>query len=194
MSTANQDHEQRGSETFWFYALLGSIFSAFALISLTEKIFDIGLVPVMQEVLDYYRKLVHPPMHWLLERVQWLLPDVQLPAWAKDAYALSFVGGFAGARAFPNVFYKPLGPLERTLIMFLNGVWAGATGLGLLLLAAPLFALIMRILGMLLEELGEKQPVASPIIVMEDFYRLTTTFLCLAVLGSAAFFAINSQL
>lgn len=99
-----QEVRAPGSDSpFWFYALLGSIFSAFAIVSLMVRIFDIGLAPVMQQTLNYYRELVHPIAEVLLDGLRWVWPDLILPEWVKDLYAISFVGGAVAGRALLSV-------------------------------------------------------------------------------------------
>lgn len=58
------DAQPRASEVIdgsvWFYALLGTVFSAAGIVSLTQKLFNVGLSPVLQQLLDQYRELVRP--------------------------------------------------------------------------------------------------------------------------------------
>jgi len=153
MSDASEQRDKRSGGFFWFYALLGSIFSALAIVSLMQKVFDIGLVPVMQEILDYYRGLVHPIMHWLLGWVRWLLPDWQIPEWVKDLYTISFVGGATMGRALsdrflvyasetrPNAFVHLGATLSLGAILGLSFVGLGLVVFGLGALGAKAIGL-----------------------------------------------------
>lgn len=162
-----------GGNLLWFYALLGSIFSALALISLTQKLFDVGLVPVMQGVLDTYRDAVHPLMSRLLGWVHWIFPDWHIPVWLKDLYSLSFVGGFALARALS--MKDGVNPIAAGLMTLIIGIFYGITMFGLVVWLAAVSSIL------------------SPNRA-EPLDRLVPILLGFALVGSVAFFAINSQL
>lgn len=91
---------QRSIDAFWFFALLGSVVSAFAIVSLIVKAFAIGLSPIMLETLEYYRSVANFLFGGLLDALRWIMPTLSVPDWLKDVWALSFVGGAVGGRAF----------------------------------------------------------------------------------------------
>lgn len=94
------ERDQGLSGVVWFYTLFGSVVSALAIISLIVKVLDVGLDPVLEQALKHYRDLVHPITAFLLKGVEWLIPDLRFPDWFKDVYAMSFVGGAVGGRAW----------------------------------------------------------------------------------------------
>lgn len=171
MSTDNSIRLRRPS--FLFYALLGSIFSAFALVSLTQKAFDIGLVPVMQDILDFYRGLVHPIMDWLLGWVRFFFPHWNIPEELKDWYALSFIGAAAMTRGI--LWTNEDAPLRWKIFQVGWGMFFSLTGVGLL---AFLLAISTK---------GARDE-------WKDAYRNIRIAVFLALAETAAFFAINSQM
>lgn len=70
-----------------------------ALVSITVRTFEVGLTPVLEEVLQRYVDLIHPPMALLLGWTEWIWPSWRIPGWLKDLYALSFIGAAANVRA-----------------------------------------------------------------------------------------------
>jgi hypothetical protein len=173
----SERRDTQGADLFWFYALLGSILSALAIISLTQKVLDVGLVPVMQEIVDYYRHTVHPIMHVMLGWVRWLFSDWVLPEWFKDLYALSFLGGFSFARGLRLTFSgQPVSPVAVIVIGFACGVFPPS---GLFFLAAGLFALVRSV---------DNDPLFN------TAFLLSGQMLALSFVETLAFFAINSQM
>jgi hypothetical protein len=171
---------------FWFYTFLGSIFSTFAIVSLTQRAFNVGFVPVMQEILDYYRGLVHPAMHVVVELVRWLIPAWDVP---KDIHALSLVGGAAYAKAMVSMEnFSQASLTERWGVFFVFFVLSGITCLGLLaFFFAPLFVLVFSLLPVSwLEREGEIENLAYARLVLLNAFA--------ALIGAILFFAINSQL
>lgn len=204
MSDTNEQRGRQRGDLFWFYALLGSIFSAFAIISLTQKVFDVGLAPVMQEILDYYRGIVHPIMDWLLVWVRWLLPDWPIPTWVKDLYSLSFVGAAGLTRSMMSMTRFPgdpvreriygrvaLPPFMKVLFDVMNilvGVMAALTFGGLLVWIGAL-VLTIAFAGPLRHE-----TFWSALNWSQGFGQRFVVLFWLTLVEAVAFFAINSQL
>jgi len=123
----------------WFFGLLGAVFSTVALVSLCSKILHIGLVPVAADIIASYRAVVHPVMTVLLGWIHWIRPQWTIPEWLKDAYALSFVGGFGIARGL-GLVDEESDALVKAVTVGICGAFFGASFLGLIaLLLAPVW-------------------------------------------------------
>lgn len=174
----------------WLFGLLGSLFTAFAFVNLAHKLFDIGLAPTMQEILDYYRSIVHPVMSWLLGWVAWLFPAWNVPEWLKDLYTLSLVGGASITRTMIMLQHEFLDDDERNFEGWLGatagsyfvGALTGLTGMALTVYVMPLAALYVYV------RYGGR--TAN---VYQRAHRLTTVILILALLGALLFFALNAM-
>ena len=68
------------------YAIIGGLVSAGSLISLVQKLFSVGLSPVLYEFVAYYRRVAYFFVDWM---TFWL--PFQVPGWYKDAYIISVV-------------------------------------------------------------------------------------------------------
>lgn len=175
----------------WLYGLLGSLFTAFAFINLAHKLLDVGLVPVMQHVLDYYRGIVHPITGWLLGWVGWLFPSWPMPEWLKDLYTLSLVGGACITRTMLMLRREFMEEENPTA-----GDWIGATA------GAYFVGALTGLTGMALTVY--LMPFAAGYVYLRDggrtsniyqrAHRLTTIVLIFAFIGAALFFALNTQL
>lgn len=177
------------TDLFWFYGFLGAAFSVAPLVSLAQKMLEIGLAPVMEEIVENYRSLVHPIVHWLLEWTTapftWLLPDwsLQAPDWLKDLYALSFVGGAAGSRALwrSEALVEELPVWMLSILTALGGVVFGGTFFGLIaILVAVVYPPISFLVG---DVLDDDLPIG--LIAVQVWGALAMALI---------FFAINSQL
>ncbi len=71
-------------------ALFGVPLGAIALISLIQKVLKIGLVPVLSDFMQVWRRLT-APLHDLLSYLASFV-HLDLPDWYHDAFVLSFVG------------------------------------------------------------------------------------------------------
>jgi hypothetical protein len=68
------------------FVLVGCLASSASVISLIQRWLDVGIVPLLFEMLSYYRKIAH----LLLTPVLTLIP-FKVPVWYQDAYVLSLV-------------------------------------------------------------------------------------------------------
>jgi len=96
----------RREYAFWI-TLLSALVSAAPIVSLIQRLFKVGLAPLLFEALSYYRKLVYPLVEWLqfiLSYVPWLDPYTLIYSWFvpldvyKDLTALSFMSAIAASR------------------------------------------------------------------------------------------------
>ena len=69
--------------------VLGIPLRTFALISLTHKVFKIGLAPVLQSFVEFWRHFTEP-LSDILKHL-WSLVGITIPQWYSDAYILSFI-------------------------------------------------------------------------------------------------------
>lgn len=121
---------------FWCFVVLATVLSAFAIISLTEKTFALGLHPAMAEIVGQYRGLVHPVFADMFGWVRLIWPSWEMPAWLKDTYALSFVGAFSAHRT--AVMHRIVKTRREAARSFLVCLMLALCGLGGLLLLTPL--------------------------------------------------------
>ncbi len=78
----------KSSYGFWI-AVCGAVPSALSIISVTQRTFNIGLQPILLDIVSYYRKLVSPLFGFL---------PFEIPGWYKDLWLLSAVILLAGLR------------------------------------------------------------------------------------------------
>jgi hypothetical protein len=190
MTHVEQSDARRAlANPLWLFGLLGSLFTAFAFINLAHKFFDIGLTPTLQEVLDYYRSIVHPIMGWLLGWVSWLFPAWHVPEWLKDLYTLSLIGGMSIARTliilqddFLDADERdPASRLAAAAGSYFVGLLTGLTGMALTAYVMPFAALFVYV--------RNKGRTAN---VYQRAHRLMTLILILAFAGAVLFFALNA--
>ena len=79
------------------FRVLALIVGAMSVVSFTLRIVDVGLLPVAQNLVDYYREIAHFVFAKPLE-----LFGISIPNYLSDAWALSFVGAAAYVRT-PNI-------------------------------------------------------------------------------------------
>ncbi len=75
------------------FRVLALIVGAMSVVSFTLRIIDVGLLPVAQNLVDYYREIAHFVFAKPLE-----LFGISIPKFLSDAWALSFVGAAAYVR------------------------------------------------------------------------------------------------
>jgi hypothetical protein len=73
-------------EYAYWQQLLGGLAGSVSIISLIQKLFAIGLTPLLAKFLDYYRGIFYP----LIDKLLFFVP-FHIPSWYKDLYCLSFV-------------------------------------------------------------------------------------------------------
>lgn len=81
--------------------VLGVLLGAASLASLIQRLLDVGLAPITQDVLDYYRWFMSDVVRvWALDwwTLRWF--DFQMPQWALDVLAIYFVIAATVARTF----------------------------------------------------------------------------------------------
>ena len=119
-------------EVSGLYAITGGFISAASLISLITKIFSVGLAPVLQEFVDYYRKVTHFFVDWLFFWLPFKVPDTY-----KDAYVIAFVLSLLILRAVDSI--RPAKQWWRSyLLRPLVAAVAAVPLLGFLVLAISL--------------------------------------------------------
>ena len=97
----------KSSYNFWL-AVFGAIPSTLSIISVTQRMFNVGLGPVFQDILEYYRKLVFPLFDFV---------PFTLPGWYKDLYILSGVALISLVRAMYISFEDINQPVRyRTIV------------------------------------------------------------------------------
>lgn len=193
MTHADQSDVGRAlANPMWMFGLLGSLFTAFAFVNLAHKLFDIGLAPTMQEILDYYRSIVHPITGFLLGWIGWLFPAWNVPEWLKDLYTLSLIGGMSITRTVIMLQREFVGeddggaPLQTwigaTAGAYFVGALTGLTGMALTVYVMPFFALYIY--------LRYEGRTAN---VYQRAHRLTSVILFFALIGALLFFALNAM-
>jgi hypothetical protein len=85
-------HSFRSEYRIWFVAL-GALASSASLISLIQRLFNVGLAGTLLELLEYYRTIMYQIIDHLIP-----LPFA-LPAWYKDCISLSFFSTMLFVRA-----------------------------------------------------------------------------------------------
>jgi hypothetical protein len=80
------------------FTLLGIILGAMSLASLTERYFDVGLAPITQDVMDYYRWFMVQVRHWGFDwwTLRWF--DFEMADWGMDLVAIWTLFGAATER------------------------------------------------------------------------------------------------
>lgn len=183
---------ERFNKVFWFYGLLGSLFSALAIASLAQKLFAFGLEPVMLAVLDHYRALVHPLTEFALSWLHWLAPDWSIPVWIKDLSALSFVGAFTGVRG--SLEARRLDGLQTPLRAQV-GMWMIALIFGAFFIGLQIWTYFIVIpVAWALRRHPLQYEVYEQDRVRWHLMRVTALFLLLAVIGASCFFVLDAQL
>jgi hypothetical protein len=79
---------------FWWWTI-GTVTGGLSLISLVQKVWQIGLAPLPKLLLEHYRSVLRP-LHDLLV---YIIP-LRLPEWYIDAYVLSFLACSAYFKAW----------------------------------------------------------------------------------------------
>jgi hypothetical protein len=165
------------------YAVLGSVVSGGALICLLQKIFRVGLAPVLAEGMGSFQEIVHFFTEPIMTVLAGVLPFA-VPEWYCDLWVISFVltlvnlqGALIGVKREGKAWLVA----ARTFLYIFFGVCI----LGLAALNAfVLLGLAMPFLA--LRDLRNKSEAATA--------KTCLMSVVLAMLITAAFFALNSQL
>jgi hypothetical protein len=134
--------------------LIGAILSAPAIISLIQHIFDIGLIPVLEEAVAFYRAIVHPIVQLVRDLLPWL-PErpVLIPVdpanrdgglAGDDLYVLSVAGANILFRSAATKFQASPHPApfhELVIIWLLSVAVVGLTGFGVVMMFGAAAAL-----------------------------------------------------
>jgi hypothetical protein len=86
-------------------AILGVPLAAIAVISLVQKVFKIGLTPVLRDFIGVWRQLtapIHDVLFWLARSI-----GLPLPEWYLDAFILSYVLVVIYSRVVANTDEPP---------------------------------------------------------------------------------------
>lgn len=73
-------------EAFGFWGTLGVILGAVAIFNLIVKGFELGLAPIMRDILNVYIYLFHGLFDWLFHWIGW-----DVPSWLKDIFSIWLV-------------------------------------------------------------------------------------------------------
>lgn len=210
MTVDESPPQDRANGALWFYALLGTLLSSLAIISLVEKALQIGLSPVLQEVLDSYRGFVRPIVNNV---AHWVFPAWEVPDMFRDAWSLSFVCSAAFFRAL--LLSRP--PVRNTLTRI---VWIGLHSAGAVLFSVTILPPIVFVLAAIVfayaHQIGEDgwwlRDYANRIgrndeeraqlrfeleahdARVQRLYRRLGSLMAYAIVGAFLFFAIDSQL
>jgi hypothetical protein len=78
--------QHAASEARRTYAIISGLASSISVISLTAKLFHIGLAPLLNEFIDFYRKFARA----VISPILYFLPFTA-PEWYRDAFVGSFI-------------------------------------------------------------------------------------------------------
>ena len=126
--------EKKSEFSFWF-AVVGGIASAASLISLIHRIFGIGIAPIFQEFIQFYRDL----SYYFIDMLAFPLP-FHLPGWYKDLVGLGMYQSVLIGRAW-LIAHPGWGYGTATVLFFLFWLFSfslfGAVGFAWSILALP---------------------------------------------------------
>jgi hypothetical protein len=183
MSAARQILEEYPS----FYGLAGGIASSGSIINLATKLYQTGLAPMLQELLDWYRKIVHLFTDPLMELISKFLP-FPIPGWYHDLYVISFILCTLYFRSvFRHMFPRLRFSIKSLAIIVLSGLFSLIV-FGFVLFALSLFFLVKP------PHSDAADSGVNPISVIPHVARLFFVSLGVAVVVTVVFFAANSQL
>jgi len=163
------------------------MFSALSVVSVIQRFWNVGLVPLLSDFLAFYRKAFYSFFDFL---------PFSLPGWYKDAFILSSVFTAIAIRAIISNSQGGFQKYEdlRLIAYFVLGIW---WLLFSTLLLGPLFAVLLYILGMVTPDRNsdfegtsyEEERAAS----LEFANAILFSFVALIV-ASVAFFVLNANL
>jgi len=87
----------------WTMSSLGLIVGGLSLFNIARKYLDVGLSPIMADLVSYYQNIFYPIIDWLKNRADWIVPE-----WDKDLIFLIFFICATNARAFTAHSYDKL--------------------------------------------------------------------------------------
>lgn len=151
--------------------VLGALLSAPALISLVQRMFDVGLVTQFADFVAFYRELLQPVFEVLYAPLRMLF-HWSVPEWVSDLQLLAFIGGGAlmrGAMATDTEEDKGLG---STVGYGLFLVFAGLTFFGLTAFLLPVIFLNWKRLreDQRRQQLGVAGSMAASLAAVIVFY------------------------
>lgn len=167
---------------FWLASILGSIFSAFALVNLITNAFEIGLGPTFVAILAYYEATIGVVTSRLLNVLQWLCFGWRPPDFLRDLWVLSFVGSATMART--NARQLPLGPIGRFVVSTIVALIFGAIFYGLVIYPLILNAAVLAAINI--------RNGRSADYGVSGAWWLSVQHVILAWIGVAMFFALNA--
>jgi phosphoglycerol transferase MdoB-like AlkP superfamily enzyme len=112
-------------------AIFGIPISTIALISLTQKVFNVGLTAFFSSFITFWRTITSP-ISGILKGI-FSIVSIKLPDWYIDAYVLAFI---IGVIAFRNVLSDGKTPIVNTLV---GWVLAAMFAIPLLLMPIAIF-------------------------------------------------------
>jgi hypothetical protein len=183
---------KRTGGLFWFYSVLGVFFTVMALVSIIQHVFAVGLAPTLEVILETYRAMVHPIMDFLLGWVRWLFPQWTLPWWAKDMYALSFVGSAIQARSASEALRHDveIGDPYHSFATVFMGFTFGLLGIGVIGVLGAVFFSVTYLAGYEVNVAGSD---------LNDHQRVNTEFnranfynTLAVVIGTLLFFGVSA--
>ena len=175
-----------------FAALIGSV----PLISLIQKLFNIGLSPILFEALSSYRKIVYPwveGLQYVLSYVPWL--DLYTLVYSKvishdiykDLTALSFMSAMALNRVITQKFLTEEIPRQGGVESAGDCVMVGVF---LVILFFVCFVLGLTLLAVVIPFTNLYNAIRAR-KSSEDIYVMYLTSLVIAFVAAGVLFAIN---
>lgn len=203
------------------WVALGIIASSMSVISFVQKLFGIGIVPIMSMGITYYRKMLYPGFEIIGK-----ILHIPIPNWYKDAFVLSFIFSIILARidimSFADEIRRPEawshledGRRPPPLIFVMVYKYAVATILSVTLIGIiiPVFQFVKYLsirdkIRMAKDELKVFLTVAPKetgatwrnswllvgVLPIYDKCRLYTIYLIGIMVIAIAFYAVNSAL
>jgi hypothetical protein len=151
--------------------VLGALLSAPALISLVQRMLDIGLVAQFADFVSFYRALMHPVFEVLYAPLRMLF-HWSIPHWVQDLQLLAFIGAGAIVRGAMVTDTEEDKGLSATLGYGLFLVFAGLTFFGLAAFLLPVIFLNWKRLreDQRREQLGVAGSMAASLAAVIVFY------------------------
>jgi hypothetical protein len=87
--------------------LFAWIMGGISLFTLTKRYFDFHVIRVIQDIMEFYRALLHPVANFLLTPFRWILSivSISIPQFVPDLIILYIAIGLALYRTYPE-YYK----------------------------------------------------------------------------------------
>lgn len=165
-----------------FYAIIGGVVSAGSLISLVQKVFNVGLAPVLAEFVAYYRRITNFFVDWLFFWWPFELSEIY-----KDLYAVSLIMAMVMVRAMVSVLVadNPMTSSKSAVFLLLMMAFAALISVGLLGIVMGVGLIFAPVIGPGRNS-DDEQAWATRSVFMKMLLAMT--------IATVAFFALNSQM